>query len=257
MAELLKPAEETELCTLWESRAQLSKPQWDRLWHLVYQALSRCNPSVLRSLPDTKQDYITDFFLSKVMREQYSGAKLESAAALCTFFQRYLIQVQRQQIRRAEHSVDSAEELDELVLNHTQETSIAANIDCGCRRPEHTNEWRVMLEAAFAFYVTLEKEDKIYLSLHTCDPDAEPLSKIADRYRIASYHYRAGRLGITRKKGELPSDYETTRIGQWMAEKLGINTNPYILADVLRAFKALCEAAITLRDTLPLSADHA
>lgn len=215
---------------------------------LVFKVLKQCHPSILSSLPDDKQDYITQFFLVKVYDARFSGGQLASANSLCTFFKNYLVDVQRHHAVRAMSTIDNEAMLDHLADG--EGSSSEDNRACEAMTPHAGAEMNELLEAATLFYESLETEDQIYLSMHSCDPDGEPLSKIAARYQISSYHYRAGQLGVTRKKGDLPPDYERTKIGHWMKDKLGLSMQGDAIQDILDAFMALCEAAIAMRESL-------
>ena len=109
---------------------------------------------------------------------------------------------------------------------------------------------RALLQSALSFFRSLTEIDQLYLALHACDADGEPLYKLADRFSIASYHYKAGQLGITRKKGELHEGYEHTKIGSWLANTLRIRIVPENIDLVLDAFQALCTAAFLVKQDL-------
>lgn len=253
--QLLPPEEEAALISLWSSRADLGKPQWEQLWTLVTRVLSQCNPLVLRQLPDSKDDYITEFFLHKVVQEKFGSSRLDSAAALATFFQRYLIDVQRFHARRPTVYLDDEQALDAFRDGEDEVSCEDIQFERGTPLEDaHRGE---LLDAAVAFFEELPQDDQLYLSLHACDEEGEPLYKLASRYAIASYHYKAGQLGITRKKGELPEGYERTRIGAWLTGKLGLRVSPEFADEILEAFRALCEAALALRERLLARVEHA
>ena len=94
-----------------------------------------------------------------------------------------------------------------------------------------------------------ENDYDTFMTVET-DADGEPLNKLAERFSIASYHYKAGQLGITRKKGELHEGYEHTKIGSWLANTLRIGIVPENIDLVLDAFQALCTAAFFVRQDL-------
>lgn len=248
--QLLSSSEESELKQLWGTRATLDDQQWVRLCELVCNVLRRCSPSELRGLPDQKEDYVQGFIVQKVLRTKFSGTQLDSAAALCTFFSRYLRSLLKSSAMKIEYLDD------ELSLERIANDS-SAELGCDCESVEDQIDFGRFLDSAKEFWAELETEDQIYLSLHACDPEGDPLSSIAIRYRIASYHYRAGRLGITRKKNELPSTFGNTRIGRWMTEKLHIVMNTEAMDDVAKAFQALCATALAMRSNLLSKVGHA
>jgi hypothetical protein len=212
--------------------------------------LHQCSPSELRGLPDRKEDYIQGFLLHKVLRTKFAASRLDSAAALCTFFVRYLRSMLKSSANRMEYLQEESE-LDRLAEGGGDDSA------CEWTSNEDRLGFKRFLESAVQFWQDLDTEDQIYLSLHACDPDGEPLYAIAARYRIASYHYRAGRLGITRKKGELPSTFSQTRIGKWMTDRLHIAMSAESMEDVSRAFQALCATALAMRDALLAKVDYA
>ena len=69
----------------------------------------------------------------------------------------------------------------------------------------------------------------------------ELVTFIAESFRqhIASYHYRAGRLGLVHKREGLPADYARTTLGQWLTGKLGIAIDPENIGAILQVFKIL------------------
>lgn len=96
-----------------------------------------------------------------------------------------------------------------------------------------------------------------YLALNTC-ADAEdviPLYRLKDLYAVASHHYKARQLGITRRKGECETDYDQTLLGQWLLS-LGV-------APVRRKCARhggtiiLCQVALTLQKRGAQPSGHA
>ncbi len=65
------------------------------------------------------------------------------------------------------------------------------------------------------------------------------LSGVASRHAIASYHYRAGRLGLVHKRQGLPGDFAKTMIGAWVQQDLGISIAPDNMTAILAIFKIL------------------
>jgi hypothetical protein len=75
------------------------------------------------------------------------------------------------------------------------------------------------LDSAGRFVEELKDTEYAYLRHNTCADraDAEPMSSIAARLDAGtSYHFQAGKLGITRSKGETYKGYEHTTIGRWL-----------------------------------------
>ena len=252
---LLPAHEEADLISLWARRGELDKPEWDRLWILVPKVLGQCRPGILRDLPGEHKEYVVDFFLNKVIQEKYTGTQLNSANALATFFKRYLLDLVRHQALLPIIHVDEEATLDALAEGG--EEIVALNVAAAQGDPAESLYWKQLLGAASTFLDGLGDEDQIYLSLYQCDAESEALYKIAARHNIASHHYRAAQLGITRKKGELPEGYERTRIGTWLTKTLGLRIAAEFTDDIHEAFQAMCEAATASRESLLARLSHA
>ena len=65
------------------------------------------------------------------------------------------------------------------------------------------------------------------------------LSGIASRHAIASYHYRAGRLGLVHKREGLPADYAKTTLGGWIRRPWASRSTPDNMDAILQVFKIL------------------
>ena len=65
------------------------------------------------------------------------------------------------------------------------------------------------------------------------------LSGVASRHAIASYHYRAGRLGLVHKREGLASDYGKTQLGHWLQQGLGIGIRTENMRVIHCIFKIL------------------
>lgn len=236
--QLLSPEEEQELVGLWPNRAR----SLQRVWELVTKTLRKTNPSLLRSLPDDKDEYIAAFFDQKVLGHLHKPQRLDRAASLCTWFNNFL---NDQEGRKANQN----ESLDAMQGDGFQTTDAdedRLDFECGSDRPEDAAARNELISAARAFFAELEWQDRLYLSESHCPENGNPLSALAKRHRIASHHYRAGKLGIALKKGDLPINWEGTLIGRWIKHTLGIPIHPDALADIHLALKALCDVALTM-----------
>jgi hypothetical protein len=215
------------LADLWHRRASLSDIETGQIYRMVLGALRAYYPSELRGLPDDKEELISQFFYSRVLRldldQRPSHASAESAPstahALCAYFRRFLIDC----LRRAS-----------VQRNLSIETEgVQAEVDSFAHRPddpvgmslgEHgLNEARVR-RFAREFVAALDKPDRIILmgSLGSCCERRGGLKGIADAYHVPSYHYRARRLGVTTRKAATPEDFAATKIGCWIERVLGI-----------------------------------
>jgi hypothetical protein len=223
------------LSQLWCARDALSEAEWEALYKLVVAILKRSNPSILRSLPESKEHYIQDFFLLKVFEPaKHSSSAPHGANELCSYFNNYLIDVYRSVSLR---TTDLVEDYDE-VERHC-ESARELDLPPDSEFHDHGLTHQAVYQYARVFLDKLDDVGRIYLALHACADAPEPLYKLAEQYRIPSYHYRALQLGITRKKGEFDKDYGSTLIGQWLSKELGLElsaANPALLA----ALKILC-----------------
>lgn len=228
---------DSRLVQLWSSRDHLSEVEWTELYNLVFAILKRSNLSILRSLPESKEYYIQEYFVIRVFESaKHKNAPVRGRNALHTYFRRYLIDVYRGTNRRKTDSFENSEKTRHIHDNTPDEADEADESDSVFSNYDISPE-DVHLSAKH-FLDNLDEIGRCYLALHTCVDKSEPLSKMAKRLNIASYHCRAQKLGITRKKGEFIKGYEATQIGDWLTNKLGLK-----LADksaLLAALKILC-----------------
>lgn len=231
---MLQTDSDSRLVQLWGSRDQLSEVEWTELYNLVFAILKRSNPNILRSLPESKEQYIQEFFLIKVFEPaKHNSSSPRGRNELCTYFNNFLIDVYRGASLRTTDSVEDYDEIERTCENVRDEADVADSefFDYGISRED------VHLRAKH-FLEKLDETGRCYLALNTCADESEPLYKMARRLNIQSQHSRAQKLGITRKKGEFGNGYEATQIGDWLTNKLGLE-----LADksaLLAALKILC-----------------
>ena len=222
------------LVQLWERRDDLTEAEWEELYKLIFGILKRCNPSILRSLPEAKEHYIQDFFLLKVFEPaKRNSASPHGANELCSYFNHFLIDVYRGAGLR---TTDFVEDYDEVERTCEDARDYAMPVDGEFFDNGFSHQ--DVHQRARHFLDQLDEIGRVYLALHACADAPEPLYKLAERLRIPSYHYRALQLGITRKKGEFGDDYEATQIGHWLGKELGLEltANPAVLT----ALKILC-----------------
>lgn len=225
---------DNRLVQLWECRDDITEVEWEELYKLIFGILKRSNPSILRSLPESKEHYIQDFFLLKVLEPtKRNSASPHGASALCSYFNRYLIDVYRGSGLRTTDYVEDFDEV-ERTCDDARDYTMPADSEFFDYGFNHQD----VHQRAKTFLDQLDEIGRIYLALHACADAPEPLYKLAERLRIPSYHYRAHQLGITRKKGEFGDDYESTQIGQWLDKELGLELTAN--SAVLAALKILC-----------------
>lgn len=225
---------DNHLTPLWERRDNLTEAEWEELYKLIFSILTRSNPSILRSLPESKEHYIQDFFLLKVFEPaKHASSSPRGANELCSYFNNFLIDVYRSASLR---TTDLVEDWDEVERTCAEAGDHAAPTDSEFF--DYGISHQDVHQRAQGFLNQLDDVARIYLALHACADAPEPLYKLAERLRIPSYHYRAHQLGITRKKGEFGDDYASTQIGQWLEKGLGLelSANPAVHT----ALKILC-----------------
>jgi len=226
------------LLLLWKSRDDLTEAEWGELYKLVFGILKRSNPQILRSLPESKEYYIQDFFLLKVFEPaKYNSASPYGANELCSYFNNYLTDVYRSASLRTTDLIDDWSEVERSCGESTNALSPADTEFVDYKLTHQAVQVR-----AQEFLEQLDDVGRIYLALHACADAPEPLYKLAEQYRIPSYHYRAIQLGITRKKGEFEAGYESTQIGSWLSKQLGLELTPN--PAVILALKILCHESL-------------
>lgn len=226
-AERADPAD-TVLPDLWRRRGQLSPQEMVRLYQMVRDALARYRPPELQALGEDRDELVAQFIHLKVLR--FENAPCEqpdiaahsapsSAYAICAYFRRYLIDC----LRSASHQKNISLEIEGVARQVDERVGCVSEPVSAALADYNLTEAGVLAQAR-AFLQTLEPPDRLLLAGglgHLAD-DKGGLSQVAARHRIASYHYRAGKLGIVLKKGAVPAAFAQTRIGVWIGQTLGI-----------------------------------
>ncbi len=253
MQDLLSPTESMALGDLWHRRQQLSPEEMGRMYTIVTRALHPCAPSELRSLDDSKQELIAQFIYAKVLRlhapdtpladeagepEPPDSARAIStpsgAVALCAYFKRYLIDCTRaSRLRRrvpvGEDGIDEAQLEAVLGANDEEEGALR----------DHGLDDEQVKAAARRFIEALPEPERLLLCEGFGRELSGGLSGVASRHRIASYHYRAGKLGLVHMRSALPRDYGRTLMGSWIQKTLGITIESENMSAIHRVFKIL------------------
>ncbi|WP_295529963.1 hypothetical protein [uncultured Pseudacidovorax sp.] len=239
MQNTLSSEDSAELVRLWRRRQTLAPHEMGRMYGIVGTALGDCHPPELKALGEGRQELVAQFIYLKVLRldadpeegeEEGAGGATDRAAhsapstafALCAYFRRYLIDCTRATSFRRKLSLGeevSDEQLDAHLRGHRGGAGDAA----GCLA-EHGLSMAGVAEAARRFIAGLGEPERLLL----CEGFGReaPLSGVAARHAIASYHYRAGRLGLVHRRESLPADYGRTLLGGWIAQTLGIAIEP-------------------------------
>ncbi|ATA52303.1 MULTISPECIES: hypothetical protein [Variovorax] len=242
MQETLSSAESSELVRLWRRRQTLSSDDMGTMYRIVGDALVACNPPELQVLGEGRQELVAQFIYVKVLRldadpdesEERAGHSAPSTAfALCAYFRRYLIDCTRASSFRRKVSI--GDQITEAQLE--DELGPGEDLD-GCLA-EHGLSAQAVQLAARAFIAGLPEPERILLCEGFGQEAEGGLSGVASRHAIASYHYRAGRLGLVHKREGLGAGYAQTRIGSWIGQTLGIAIEADNMAAILQVFKIL------------------
>ena len=238
---------EATLRDLWSNRAQLSQQQWAELYDQVVFGLRRmCRAPELESISDTREEHIQQFFMDRVFDADFSKLSVpHHFGALCDWFRNFLKDILKSSEHKQKISLDDCEEDKDSAIGQIKEDPGQRDYTDGLLLEVGLNEAKVR-ESAAEFLASLEKSDQLYLACHSCaeHEDAEPLSSMAKRMQIASYHHRALKLGITLKKGESEQGYEKTYIGTWLTQKLKLRCTADFIQENLVALKILCDESL-------------
>jgi hypothetical protein len=199
------------------------------IYTVVRRALQGYYPCELQALGEDREELISQFIYFKVFRLEASHAHPESfprhsapsnGHAVCAYFRRYLIDCLRNAAHQRNVSFD-----DENVLAEVEQQGAMQSDPVGSVLVQYGLDEPTVRESAECFIAGLDECDWLLLagSLGWLSNEKGGLSRIATRYQIASYHYRARKLGVTLKKGALPADFAATSIGEWIEHTLGID----------------------------------
>ena len=244
--------------TLWRARDQLSEAQWSELYSVVQHVLRHSRFGILTALPLERDDYINSFFTDKVFLTTHGSTEDDPSmhtGGLRTMFKNYLIDLNRRDTSGANRFIEYEHEHAATMAGEDAPAgwleSLAVQIDDADIVTELFEHGLTPEQVTRSANAWLERQDRIariYVGLHLCPDQAEalPLSTLASRYDIPSYHARARKLGITRTKQEITADgYERTSLGQWLAGELNIRLLPAHGPALHIALKILCLVALS------------
>ncbi|WP_296653841.1 hypothetical protein [Paraburkholderia sp.] len=198
------------------------------LYAIVRHALTGYHPFELQALGEDKEELVSQFLFFKVFRLETPDSELLSFPlhsapsnnhAVCGYFRRYLIDC----LRSASHRRNVCLDIDDALAGLDQQAALHADPIGSALFPHGLDEATVR-DAATQFIAGLDETDRVLLagSLGWLSNEKGGLAQVAARHRIASYHYRARKLGVTLRKGSVPADFARTGIGRWIEETLGI-----------------------------------
>jgi len=249
MHDTLSSGESTELVRLWRRRQQLGPDEMGRMYAIVGEALRSCNPPELKVLGEGRQELVAQFIYVKVLRLDADPDEAEegggtpeagnahsapsTAFALCAYFRRYLIDCTRASAFR--RSLAIGDQISESQFEAQVGAHEAAQ-DC---LAEHGLSPQRVQASARALIGQLDEPERLLLCEGFGREAPGGMAGIASRHAIASYHYRAGRLGLVHKREGLPADYAKTTLGGWIQHTLGIAIAPDNMDAILEVFKIL------------------
>ena len=250
MQDTLSSADSVELVRLWRRRQTLSSDEMGRMYHIVGGALQACHPPELGVLGEGRQELVSQFIYVKVLRLDADPDEAEEATrageapggghsapstafALCAYFRRYLIDCTRASAFRRKLSIG------DQITESQLEAHLGAHDEGEDCLSEHGLSATAVQAAARAFIADLPEPERLLLCEGFGREAPGGLSGVASRHAIASYHYRAGRLGLVHKREGLPADYARTRLGGWIQQTLGIAIDAENMDAILQVFKIL------------------
>lgn len=223
----------------WNDRSNLSPDDWSSLYQLTHSFLAACSVRSFEAELGDRKSLIDDFFHDKIFMSAGANSPAPYApGALCQYFRNYLID-------RTRNAWDAHKVSSDDASDAYEGCGCDCDLDVDQILAETGLEISEVADSARLFLQSLEEPDRLYLALNTCADEAEALSNLAQKFRIASYHYRAKRLGITREKGQCEAGYEKTRIGAWLQEALGISLSAERRGEILAALKILCLVSLS------------
>lgn len=241
MQDTLSADDSAVLARLWCRRQRLTPDDMALGYRLVQRALVGCVPPELQALGESRQELVAQFIYLKVLRLEPVADRDEdgadgrpgarnahsapsSAFALCAYFRRYVIDCTRAASHRRKVSLEENNEMDDALLAPPGSRSTG---DGGLAvLSEHGLTEATVALAARRFIRELPTAERLLLSEGFAQERPGGLVGVATRHAIASYHYRAGRLGLVHRRAALPADYGRTWLGSWIEKTLGIPIAP-------------------------------
>jgi len=243
--------QDVRLDDLWRRRIDLTEPEWEQLYALVYPILHRqlrrfvSQYRTLSACGYTESDLIEDFFCDKVFgpAAKSSAGGYVHAGSLVGFYSNYLID----RLRRCQDDPvpwDDACAHEETSDQQCAEQAQVEQVLKGAGLKPVS-----VMESATKFLTKIEPWALLMLGRSVCpDPDdAVPLYQLARDAAILSYADRARKLGITvgRTRFGEPSIVRGSLLQGWI-ESFGIEVADENQAVILALLQILCQAALIL-----------
>ena len=230
-----------KILSYWNRRSQkLSQEEWHDFYCLIVPVLMRTRLPSEYADPAARQELVQAFFFEKVFENALtsSAGELISVHALHEFLHRFSVSLLRKKSKeiRNEYLLDGEEEEKHEDIEHIADVGKYTQVlrEAGIKL-EHVDS------SAEKFVNGLNLGEKAYLRNNTCaeHEESEPISHIAKRLALSSYHYKAKKLGVTREKGETHMGYENTLIGGWLVS-VGAKVNPEWREELSILISLLC-----------------
>jgi len=251
MQQSLNSSESDELMHLWHHRHALGPADMGRLYVIISQALQSCHPPELNSLGEGRQELVAQFIYGKVLRLEAASDEADdesapapapaanthsapsNAFALCAYFRRYLIDCTRSASFKRQVSLDEQDRMEVIEAQSGEHEPPEATL------AEHGLSTEAVHAAARAFIAALAPPERLLLCEGFGREIPGGLAGVASRHAIASYHYRAGRLGLVHHRQKKTGDWARTLLGSWITQELGIAIEPENLDAIRAVFQIL------------------
>jgi len=205
----------------WNRRGALELDEWLDFYGLVVPLLTRTRLPEEYNDERRRRDLIELFFQDKILvnAATSTAGPLQSAYALHRYLKNYEID-----LRRTETPPVPLVPLHQPVAPGSTtlvaDTLVAEPDEAHVRLLQEAGiDVEKALRSAHDFLDELQDGEVALLRGNTCadHEEAESAKTIAGRWAMgSSYHYKAGKLGITREKGATYSSYGSTKIGGWL-----------------------------------------
>lgn len=276
---------EDRLRLLWRERSTLAPAQWTELYQMVHRLLRGKCPDLVAALTGTAEEFTQDFFQDKVLLPARSGDEIYHSGVVVTYYRRYLLdrldRAPKPPVDTAGSDADSdasdstakvtdQQALDAFLADFGGDELkqlldlMSASMRGAAPDPRLADAVRVHLgidldaytQAAWQFldgagdWVELDDElwwVRLYLARHFC-PDNEDrvsLSDLRRRYKIASHHHKAVKLGVSVSKQQDAAmiKFSDSYRGRWLTS-LGIPLDEAHRTEIAVALKILCLIAL-------------
>lgn len=245
----MNPEHNERLVHLWNHRGDgISAEGWADLYQLARWQLMSCNAPILSTLPDTRENYINDFFTDKVFETAGRNATpLYHAGALCSFFRNYLIERQRAlglEMAFLDQEEDNGVSFIDRLQAVTPEERLALDQDA----LQYGIPLTSARQSARELLTSLKPWQQVILARSTCADKDDKLTadELAKSMCIPSAHHHLRRLGVTKYQGGQGNpNFRDTLLGRWI---LGFGIEPVLdnVACIHWLLAVLCVEAMVM-----------